>query len=368
MNIAIPFNDLTRIHTPIKKKVIKEFEQVVDKSQFVLNSDIKNFEQKFSEYTNAKYTISCANGTDAIELILRALDIKFGDEVIIPANTFIATALAVSRTGAVPIFVDNDENYLIDTEKIEAFVNKRTKAIIGVHLYGQQANNLEISKIAKKYNLYYLEDSAQAHGSLQKTSPPGKFGIAAAYSFYPGKNLGAWGDGGAITTNNKRVANKLIQLRNWGSSKKYVHDSIGYNSRLQPIQGIVLREKLKYLDEWTKDRNYIAEQYLNAFSSNKNLIVPKVVDINYHAWHLFVIRVKNRNKVMKELLDAGIQTVIHYPIPIQNQKAYQNHPQYNAHFPNANKFSKNLLSLPLFPKMKNNEINYVVQNVNKALN
>ena len=368
MNIVIPFNDLTRIHAPIKKKIIKEFDQVVDKSQFVLNSDIKNFEQKFSEYTNSKYTISCANGTDAIELILRALDIKFGDEVIIPANTFIATALAVSRTGAVPIFVDNDENYLIDTDKIEAFVNKRTKAIIGVHLYGQQANNLEISKIAKKYNLYYLEDSAQAHGSLQKTSPPGKFGIAAAYSFYPGKNLGAWGDGGAITTNNKRVANKLIQLRNWGSSKKYVHDSIGYNSRLQPIQGIVLGEKLKYLDEWTKNRNYIAEQYLNAFSNNKNLILPKVVDVNYHAWHLFVIRVKNRNKVMKELLDAGIQTVIHYPIPIQNQKAYQYHPQYKAQFLNANKFSKNLLSLPLFPKMKNNEINYVVQNVNKVLN
>lgn len=368
MNIKIPFNDLARIHAPIKKKIIKEFEQVVDKSQFVLNSDIKNFELKFSEFTDSKYTISCSNGTDAIELILRALNIKFGDEVIIPANTFIATALAVSRTGAVPIFVDNDENYLINADMVENYIGKRTKAIIGVHLYGQQANNLKISKIAKKHNLFYLEDSAQAHGSLQKTSPPGKYGIAAAYSFYPGKNLGAWGDGGAITTNNKRLANKLFQLRNWGSSTKYIHDSVGFNSRLQPIQGLVLNEKLNYLDEWTANRNYIAEQYLSAFSNNSNLILPKVVDTNYHAWHLFVIRVKNRNKIMKELIDCGIQTVIHYPIPIQNQKAYQNHPQYKTFFPNATRFSKNLLSLPLFPKMKSSEINYVIKNVIKVLN
>ena len=367
MNNLVTFNDLSRIHEPIKKEVLSEFEKVIDNSQFVLNSDIKKFEENFAKYTNSKYVISCANGTDAIELILRALDISDGDEVILPANTFIATALAVTRTGAKPIFVDNDDYYLISCDDIQKYINKNTKAIIGVHLYGQQANNLELSTIAKKNNLHYIEDSAQAHGSQQNNRSPGFKGIAAAYSFYPGKNLGAWGDGGAVSTNNKLLAQKIEKLRNWGSSKKYIHNSLGYNSRLQPIQGIVLNKKLKYLDEWTMERNSVAEKYLQGFSENKKIVLPQLKNKNYHAWHLFVIRVNQRRKVVRELDNLGIQTVIHYPIPIHRQKAYKNHQQYNSNIKNVDYNSSKIVSLPIFPKMTRKEIDLTIKYVNLAV-
>ena len=367
MKIKVPFNDLSRIHNPIKKDILKDFEKVIEQSQFVLNEDIKKFENNFAKFTKSKYSISCANGTDALELILRALGITVGDEVIVPSNTFIATALAVSRTGATPIFVDNNSNYLISPEDVIKKINKRTKAVIGVHLYGQQAENSLLSSICKKNNLFYLEDSAQAHASLQNSSPPGKYGIAAAYSFYPGKNLGAWGDGGAVTTDNKKLMLKILELRNWGSVKKYVHNSIGYNSRLQPIQGLVLNRKLKDLHEWTEDRNSIASSYLEGFVDNKKILLPSISDGNYHSWHLFVIRIKKRSEVAQELMKKGIQTVIHYPIPIHNQKAYKEHKQYKSKIKNADLYGSELLSLPIFPKMKKTEINYVINAVNSEL-
>ena len=205
-NIKVPFNDLSRIHKPIEEKIIKNIRSIVNKSSFILGEYVEEFEKNFSNFTNSKYSISCGNGTDAIELVLRALDIKNGDEVILQANTFIATALAVSRTGATPVFIDNGKDYLLDSDNISKAISKKTKAIISVNLYGQMGDNRLLHKIAKKNNLYFIEDSAQAHGATQNGKSPGNYSIASTYSFYPGKNLGAWGDGGCITTNNKQLA------------------------------------------------------------------------------------------------------------------------------------------------------------------
>ena len=235
-----------------------------------MNDDIKEFELEFARYTGQKYSVSCANGTDAIELILRGLDIGFGDEVILPTNSFIATSIAVSRTGAKPIFVDNDEYYLINLQDVKNKISKNTKAIIAVNLYGQMANLYELSLLAKSKNIFLIEDAAQSHGAKDNNSKNvGDYSIAAAYSFYPGKNLGAWGDGGAVTTNNKKLADKISTLRVYGSEKKYYHKYQGFNSRLQPFQGFVLSKKLNQLDDWNDERRSIANQYNEALSDRR---------------------------------------------------------------------------------------------------
>jgi len=358
----VPFNDLNRIHKPIYKKVTKEFDNLVNKNSFILGEYVEKFENNFSKYTNSKFSISCANGTDAIELVLRALDIGEGDEVILPANTFIATSLAVSRAGATPSFVDNDSNYLIDVNKIEKSITKNTKAIIGVNLYGQIAKNKEISKIAKKNKLYFIEDSAQAHGALQDNKSPGHFSLASTYSFYPGKNLGAWGDGGCITTNNSKLANKILYLRNWGSKKKYIHNELGINSRLDPIQAVVLNEKLNFIEDWNKERNEIANYYLN--NLDRSFSLPKTYQKNYHVWHLFVVGSSKRDLIIKKGNENNIEFGIHYPRPIHRQKAYKHHRQYNSRINNADKFSKLIFSLPIFPKITEKEKSKVVNFLN----
>ena len=366
--MKIPFNDLSRIHKPIKKNVIKVLDNSIDNSEFILSSYVKSFEESYSNYTNSNYTISCSNGTDAIELVLRALDIGVGDEVILPTNTFIATALAVSRTGAKPVLVDNDPFYLIDVEKIEKEITKKTKAIIGVHLYGQQVENITISNLCKKYNLEYIEDSAQAHGSKYKSYSPGKYGTAATYSFYPGKNLGAWGDAGAITTDNKALNNKLQSLRNWGSKKKYIHNEIGFNSRMNTLQAIVLKEKLKYIDSWNKDRRTIAQNYIKSLSHIDRIVLPETKSDNDHVWHLFVIRVPNRKSFFQFMESSSIELGIHYPFPIHKQKAYTDINKKNKSFENADSFHNKLVSLPIFPKMTEKEQDYVIENIKKFFN
>lgn len=360
MILKVPFNDLSRIHKPIENKIIKNFKRLVNDSEFILGKNIYEFEKNFSIFTNSRFTISCANGTDAIELILRSLDIGTGDEVLVPTNSFIATALAVTRSGAVPVFVDCDEFFLINTAYIEKHINKKTKAIIAVNLYGQLADLDNLSKISQLYNLHLIEDSAQSHGA-ENLSNNKNNSIASAYSFYPGKNLGAWGDGGAITTNNSLLYKKLLLLRNVGSRKKYNHQIIGFNSRLQPIQGLVLNEKLKNLKLWNQQRNDIANLYLNNLKDEKNIILPKILDDNFHVWHLFVIRTKKRNQIFKDINLHNVEFGIHYPKPIHRQLAYKNHTQYNSDFTNADKFSKEILSLPIFPLMKREEVNRVIE-------
>jgi dTDP-4-amino-4,6-dideoxygalactose transaminase len=364
--MQVPFNDLSRIHKPLINDSFKIFKEIVNESQFVLNSYVKDFENHFAKYTNQKYSVSCANGTDALELILRALNVGLGDEVILPTNSFIATSIAVSRCGAKPVFVDNDEFYLIDVNSIEKRISKKTKAIIAVNLYGQMANLREISNIAKKNNLYLIEDAAQSHGAKDfQNKVVGDYSIAAAYSFYPGKNLGAWGDGGAVTTNSKSLKEKMTAIRSYGSEKKYYHKYFGFNSRLQPFQGVVLSKKLKDINSWNKERRNIAHIYNDAFKDNSRIVVPQIFNQNTHVWHLYVLRVKNRNKLIENSMSMGVETSIHYPLPIHRQKAYKEHSQFNKKIENADSFSKQLISLPIFPKMKESEVEKVVDTISK---
>ena len=364
--MQVPFNDLSRIHKPLINDSFKIFKEIVNESQFVLNSYVKDFENHFAKYTNQKYSVSCANGTDALELILRALNVGLGDEVILPTNSFIATSIAVSRCGAKPVFVDNDEFYLIDVNSIEKRISKKTKAIIAVKLYGQMANLREISNIAKKNNLYLIEDAAQSHGAKDfQNKVVGDYSIAAAYSFYPGKNLGAWGDGGAVTTNSKSLKEKMTAIRSYGSEKKYYHKYFGFNSRLQPFQGVVLSKKLKDINSWNKERRNIAHIYNDAFKDNSRIVVPQIFNQNTHVWHLYVLRVKNRNKLIENYMSMGEATSINYPLPIHRQKAYKEHSQFNKKIKNADSFSKQLISLPIFPKMKESEVEKVVDTISK---
>jgi dTDP-4-amino-4,6-dideoxygalactose transaminase len=361
---TVPFNDLSRIHEPIQRKILNKFSTVVNENRFVLNKEISEFECLFSEFTKSKYSISCSSGTDALELILRALDIGENDEVILPTNSFIATALAVTRCGATPIFADNDEFYLINPKKVENKISKKTKAIIAVNLYGQLSNLKELSKISKKNSLYLIEDSAQSHGASNQVFA-NNYSVAAAYSFYPGKNLGAWGDGGCVTTNNKKLFDKIVLLRNWGSVKKYYHTEKGFNSRLQPLQGVVLSEKIKKLGSWNKQRNKIAQKYLELLSDRDSIVLPKVMNGNYHVWHLFVIRVKERNKILREFDSHKIEFGIHYPVPIHRQRAYKEHKQFRNKISLADKYSSQLLSLPIFPKMRDEEIDRVTSTLKR---
>ena len=361
--MKIMFNDLNRIHNSIKKDVLNSFTKVIERNNFILGEEVEIFEDNFAKYTNSKYAISCANGTEAIELLLRSSGVSVNDEVLLPVNSFIATAIAVSRIGATPIFFDCDEYYLSDVDDMKKKITSKTKAIITVHLYGQMSHMKKIKEVAKNFNLILIEDSAQAHGAKQQSNSPGKYSNGAAYSFYPGKNLGAWGDGGMVTTNSKTIRDEIIKLRNYGSDKKYIHNSFGFNSRLDTLQAIVLNEKLKYIDSWNNDRNICANYYIENLANLKKIILPKTIIHNLHTWHLFVIRVKNRNKFIDYMSSHGIDCGIHYPKIISNQKMYKNHLQYETIFENASNFEKELVSLPIFPLMNPKELDYVVRTI-----
>lgn len=363
--MKIPFLNFEPMHTVIRNEIIDAFKKNYDNNLFILGPNVEAFESEFSKYCGTKYCIGCGNGLDALSIILRGYDIGEGDEVIVPSNTYIATALAVSYVGAKVVFVEpNIKTFNIDVDKIEAAITKKTKAIIAVHLYGRPAETDKIKVLCKKYNLKLIEDAAQSHGAIYNEKRAGNLGDAAGFSFYPGKNLGALGDAGAILTNDSALAEKIRAIRNYGSKIKYYNEYKGVNSRLDEIQAGFLSVKLKYLDMWNTDRQKIAKLYLKKINNSK-IILPCIDSVTDSIWHIFPIRSKYRDDLLNYLKVNGIETLIHYPVPIHLQKAYKDLGYNLKDFPIAETISKTILSLPIWYGMNDNEINYIIDVLNK---
>ncbi|WP_160687141.1 DegT/DnrJ/EryC1/StrS family aminotransferase [Clostridium sp. C2-6-12] len=361
----IPFLNLEPMHTEIKDEMNNAFKKIYDKNSFILGDSVTSFEEEFAKYCNAKYCISCGNGLDALSIILRGYDITEGDEVIVPSNTFIATALAVSYVGAKVVLVDPDiKTFNIDVNKIEKAITPKTKAIIAVHLYGRPSEIDKIKIICNKYNLKLIEDSAQAHGAVYNGNKTGNLGDAAGFSFYPGKNLGALGDAGCILTNDESLAKKMKAIRNYGSEIKYNHKYKGVNSRLDEFQAEFLRIKLPYLDKWNATRQKTAKLYLEGIKNDK-IILP-IVNSEYDSiWHVFPIRTESRDALAIYLKSNGIETLIHYPIPIHLQKSYKDLGYKAGDFPVAENISNTVLSLPLWYGISEDQINHIINVLNK---
>jgi len=371
--VKVSFADLTAQHREIKKDIDRVIKNIQKRSDFILGEDLQCFEKEFAAFCGSSYAVGVSSGTAALFLALKCLDIGPGDEVIVPDFTFIATALAVSYTGAKPVFVDIDEKtYNIDVSKIEGAITKNTKAIIPVHLYGQPADMPEILKIAKRNNLRVIEDACQAHGAVIKM-PGGKWqragamGDMGAFSFYPSKNLGALGDGGIITTSNEGLFKKLLMLRDYGRTSKYEHALIGYNSRLDTLQAGFLRAKLKLLDKWNNARKEAAFFYNKLLGGLKGLITPFASEGVSHVYHVYAIRVKRRDEVCARLKEKEIGVLIHYPIPLHLQPAYNGLGYKRGDFPVSERVSGEIVSLPMYPHIKEKQINYVADALKGAL-
>lgn len=363
--MQIPFVSFEEMHKEIEQDIKDKFNEVYQKNWYIQGQEVAEFEKEFAKYCGAKYCVGCGNGLDALLLILKAYGIGEGDEVIVPSNTFIATVLAVSYTGAVPVLVEPDiKTYNMDPDKIEEKISERTKAIIPVHLYGQPALMKQIIEIAYKYKLKVIEDAAQAHGATYYGIKTGCLGDAAGFSFYPGKNLGALGDAGAVVTNNEEVAYKVRALGNYGSDYKYHHIYQGYNTRLDELQAAFLRIKLKRLDKWNEERNRIANIFLKNIK-NPKVILPYKVKETMHVFHIFAIRCNERDRFVAYLEEKGIQVSKHYPIPIHMQEAYAGLGQ--GAFPIAEKISATEVSIPIYYGMKHDEIEYIVEVINNFI-
>lgn len=365
MNKGIPFVSFKYLENEIRNELDSAYQRVIDSSWYIDGNEKKQFEREFASFIGVEYCVGCGNGLDALTLALKALGIGIGDEVIVPANTFIATALAVSYSGARPILVDADlTTFNIDVSKIEEAITERTRAIIPVHLYGLPANMDKIIELAEKYNLLIVEDCAQSHGARYKGKVVGSFGVVAGFSFYPGKNLGALGDAGAVVTNEEALAEKIRALGNYGAEQKYVHKYQGLNSRLDELQAAFLRVKLKYMDKMYLERKRVAQRYLCGIQ-NERIDLPQIPEKYDHVWHVFAIRCKERDKLQRYLSEKGIKTNIHYPIPIHMQSAYQELGYREGQFPVAEEISRTELSLPLYYGMKAEEIDYVIGCINE---
>ncbi|MFA9456775.1 DegT/DnrJ/EryC1/StrS family aminotransferase [Halalkalibacter sp. AB-rgal2] len=358
--MTIPFTSITDCYREILDEVKQAVTKVMKKGQFINGEDVTLFEQEFAAYCDTKYAIGCSNGTDALILTLKALGIGEGDVVVTVPNTFIATTEAISAVGATIAFVDIDERtYTMSPESLSQFLsNNKATAIIPVHLYGQMANMPKIIKLAHRYQLHVIEDAAQAHGATLNGKQPGHFGDAATFSFFPGKNLGAFGDAGAVVTNNHSLANRIKMLSNHGRVEKYQHLSEGYNSRLDTLQAAILRVKLKHLTHWTNLRKLHAALY-STLLEDCPVTIPYINETADHSFHLYVIRVANRDQLQARLLQQGIQTGIHYPIPLHLQRAYRHYHFHEGDFPISEKISQEVLSLPFWPEMKPSQINEV---------
>jgi len=356
----IPFLDLSAAYKELQREIESSVLASLRSGWYIGGQEVEEFEQKYASFTDSSFCVSVANGLDALHLSLLALGITKGDEIIVPSNTYIATWLAVSHCEATPVPVEPDTTtYNINPDLIEKAITPRTKGIIPVHLYGQPADLDPILAIAKKHNLYVLEDAAQAHGARYKGKRIGGHGDVVAWSFYPGKNLGALGDAGAVTTNNHELAQRIITLRNYGSRVKYINEVRGFNSRMDPVQASVLKVKLKALDEWNMRRAKIAEQYSKALIGTE-LALPHAPTWLDHVWHLYVVQVQNRDSFQQQLNDLGIGTLIHYPIPPHLQKAYSKSCFHKGEFPIAESLAKNSLSLPMGPHLDKKSIETIL--------
>ena len=364
MQKKIPFLDLKEQYLSIKDEITDSVLSVLEETAFTLGPFVNSFEENFAKYLSAENIVGVSNGTDALHLCMRALGIKEGDEVILPANTFIATAWGVCHVGATPVFVDCDsKTWNIDATAIEERITSRTKAVIGVHLYGQPFDVASVKKICEKHNLFLIEDCAQAHGAVYHGKSAGTMGDMAAFSFYPGKNLGAYGEAGAVASANKNYTDKVRMLINQGQSKKYYHDVIGYNMRMDGVQAAVLNVKLKYLSAWTARRNKIAKMYLEGIK-NEKLVFQQLLENTYSVYHLFVVTAPDRDDLMQYLNQRNIFPGIHYPVPIHLQKAFVNLNYGRGDFPNTEILSAHCLSLPIYPELKDDEVEYIIDQLN----
>ena len=364
----IPFIDFKEQYTLVKHEIDSGLKIVFEKGNFILGQEEKDFERDFAKYCDSQYAVGVNSGTDALYMAMCALDLKQGDEVILPTFTFIATALCVSYTGAKVVFIDvEDETYNIDPIKLKKLINKKTKAIIPVHIYGQPGNMDEILAIARKHKIAVVEDAAQAHGATYKGKKVGALGDISCFSFYPTKSLGAFGDGGMVVTSSKKIYEKILMLRDYGRVGRYEHKIKGFNSRLDTVQAVVLSAKLKHLDQWNKMRNDNGKYYNTLFKNVKGVIAPVMKEDRTHVFQTYAVRLKNRDKVCDALQKKGVSVLIHYPIPLHLQEAYKELKYKKGDFPVAEKLSREVLSLPMYPHMKKEQIEYVVNEVRKLV-
>lgn len=360
----VPFLNLKTQHQTLKAEILAALSEVLDSTAFAGGSFVTRFEEEFSKYCGTNHSVGVGNGTDALWFALLALGVGQGDEVITVPNTFIATAEAITYCGAKPVFIDVDEEtYTMDPRLIEKAITSRTKAIIPVHLYGQMADMDPIIEIARKHKLAVIEDACQAHGAEYKGKRAGSIGDVGCFSFYPGKNLGACGEAGACVTNNPELRARMAMFRDHGQARKYYHSVVGWNGRMDGFQGAILSIKLKHLNDWTSARRSHAQAYTRAFANTHGLLTPKEASYGKHVYHLYVLRVKQRDQVLKNLAERGVNCAIHYPVPLHLQDAYKDLGLGPGSYPISERCSQEIISLPMFPELSESEIETVIREV-----
>jgi dTDP-4-amino-4,6-dideoxygalactose transaminase len=362
--MQIPFVDLKSQYHSIKPEIDAAIGNILETTAFILGKSVTEFEQQFAKAHGLQYCVGTSSGTDGNHLALWALGVGHGDEVIIPANTFIATAWGATLCGATPVFVDCEpDSYNIDPAKVEARISPRTKAMVAVHLYGQAANIEPLAEIARRHRIHLVEDCAQAHLAEYKSKRVGGFGVTSSFSFYPGKNLGAYGEAGAATTNDPEMAKKFRLHRDHGATQKYLHETYGHNYRMEGIQGAVLGVKMKYLEEWTNQRRRVAARYNELLRGVGDIILPKEMSYARHVYHLYVLQTPRRDKLQQYLQECGVATGLHYPSPLHLQQCFAHLGYRNGDFPVTEQLSGQCLSLPMYPELSETQIQYVADSI-----
>jgi dTDP-4-amino-4,6-dideoxygalactose transaminase len=366
--MQVPFLDLKAQHQPLKAEILSHWQEIIEGCGFIGGKHVSAFEQEFAAACNVENCVAVSNGTDALQFIFEALGVQPGDEILVPANTFIATSEAVSGAGGKVVFVDMlPDTYNMDPAKAEAAITPHTKGIVPVHLYGQPANMDAFLALGKKHNLWVVEDAAQAQLAEFKGRRTGTMGVAAGFSFYPGKNLGACGDAGAVVSNDAALADTVRKLRDHGSAKKYYHDFEGHNGRCDALQAAALRVKLRHLPSWNENRRRIARRYCENLAGVPGLTLPVVAEGCLPIWHLFVVQVDNRDQVQEQLNARGISTGLHYPVPLHLQKAYARLGYAEGAFPVAEAYAQKLLSLPMYAELTDEQVDFVCDGLKAVL-